>query len=829
MTAEFNVGPLGYDVTQTFQDSVDDTDPSDVYGFSLSEAQPLNLSLTGITENTDVDVRLYRDINGNGQIDYDVDQAVASSIRGSNQDDFINLDSLDAGQYLADVYQYAGDSPYTLSLSTTNPSNLLPTEVNVGSLTDTQTFFGSVNSTNTADTYRFSLDSASALNLSLTGLSQDADVRLIQDSNNNGVIDDSDVIESSVRASNFDESINLSSLGQGDYFAQVYQYSGDTDYTLSLSATNPSNLLPTEVNVGSLTDTQTFFGSVNSTNTADTYRFSLDGASALNLSLTGLSQDADVRLIQDSNNNGVIDDIDVIESSVRASNFDESINLSSLGQGDYFAQVYQYSGDTDYTLSLSTTNPSNLLPTEVNVGSLTGTQTFFGSVNSTDTADTYRFSLDSASALNLSLTGLSQDADVRLIQDSNNNGVIDDSDVIESSVLPSNLDESINLSSLAQGDYFAQVYQFSGDTDYTLSLSTTNPSNLLPTEVNVGSLTGTQTFFGSVNGTDTADTYRFSLDSASALNLSLTGLSQDADVRLIQDSNNNGVIDDSDVIESSVLPSNFDESINLSSLGQGDYFAQVYQFSGDTDYTLSLSATNSNDLLVNEVDIGSVTGPQVFRDSVGSTDTSDLYRFSVDFDSPLNITAKGLSSTASVRFIQDVNSNGLVESGEFFSPTAREGVIAANLSSLSTNNLSPGTFYVQVSDTDNSNYSLGISTSGPSDLLVPENDLGTLDNGARNFSDSVSSFDTSDLYNFSLSESRSFTASISGLSSDADLRLIQDLDSNDIIDSTDLIIDSTFGGTTTDTVNSLLDAGNYFVQVYQFSGDTSYNLGLTVS
>jgi hypothetical protein len=121
---------------------------------------------------------------------------------------------------------------------------------------------------------------------------------------------------------------------------------------------DPGNTLETAYNIGTLSDTRTFTDAVSSSDTNDFYRFSLDSTSNFNLSLTGLSSDADVRLIQDVNSNGIVDDGDeIVRSSWGCSN-DESINRS-LTAGTYFAQVYQYSGNTNYNLSLSVgNNPS---------------------------------------------------------------------------------------------------------------------------------------------------------------------------------------------------------------------------------------------------------------------------------------------------------------------------------------------------------------------------------------------------------------------------------------------------------------------------------------
>ncbi|MBD2103740.1 pre-peptidase C-terminal domain-containing protein [Leptolyngbya sp. FACHB-261] len=445
------------------------------------------------------------------------------------------------------------------------------------------------------DFYRFSVGTAGGFNLSLTGMSADADISLYRDSNNNGVFDSSDTyVLGSSRFNNADESINLSSLETGNYLAMVSRYSGDTsnNYTLRLSNSNPSNLLPTEVNVGALSGTRTFADSVGSSDTADTYRFSLGTSSNFNLSMRGLSADADVRLIRDGNSNGIIDSGEEVIRAARGGSADESINLRSLTAGSYIAQVYQYSGNTNYSLDMSTTaayTPSNLVSTEVNVGALSSTQTFSDLVNGNDTADTYRFSLGASSSFNLSLTGMSADADVRLIRDGNNNGIVDSGEELARSARGGAADDSINLRSLAAGSYIAQVYQHSGDTSYSLKMSTTSPSNLLPTEVNVGALSGTRTFADAVNNSDTIDTYRFSLSSGRNVNFSLSGLSADADIRLVRDGNNNGILDSGEVLGQSARAGSVAESINTF-LSSGNYIAEVYQFSGDTNYTLSLSA-----------------------------------------------------------------------------------------------------------------------------------------------------------------------------------------------------------------------------------------------
>ena len=62
-------------------------------------------------------------------------------------------------------------------------------------------------------------------------------------------------------------------------------------------------------------------------------------------------------------------------------------------------------------------------------------------------------------------------------------------------------------------------------------------------EFDIGALNGTQTFEDFVGNADRSDLYRFSLGGVAEFGLSLSGLTQGADVRLFLDENNNGEVD----------------------------------------------------------------------------------------------------------------------------------------------------------------------------------------------------------------------------------------------------------------------------------------------
>ncbi|GFE70785.1 hypothetical protein [Chroococcus sp. FPU101] len=236
-------------------------------------------------------------------------------------------------------------------------------------------------------------------------------------------------------------------------------------------------MVTTPYTVGNLSSTvvqeSTFLSSYFS---QDTYSFSISGTSNINLQLFGMSadgDDADLSLYWNANNNGILDASDQwLQSSNRGGNGEDSINYQA-GTGSYLAVVDRYALGSDqylpYNLNLSSTyGTSNLLPNEINVGNLDYDQTFWDSVGSTDTTDTYSFSLGFYEGVNIQLTGLSSDADLRLIQDYNNNHIVDSDEVLRSSTLGGTSSDSINSYDLS-GNYFLQVYQYTGNTSYAVT------------------------------------------------------------------------------------------------------------------------------------------------------------------------------------------------------------------------------------------------------------------------------------------------------------------------------------------------------------------------
>ena len=136
--------------------------------------------------------------------------------------------------------------------------------------------------------------------------------------------------------------------------------------TISASALNfsdPGNSLLTARNVvgvqnGSIRLTE-FVGTGDPN---DFYRFEIDTKSNFSLRLDGLTRDADVKLIQDRNSNGVVNFVEVISSSLKEGTTPEVIDVSKLAPGTYYVQVSSFLGNsTNYNLTLSAT-PVPVLP-----------------------------------------------------------------------------------------------------------------------------------------------------------------------------------------------------------------------------------------------------------------------------------------------------------------------------------------------------------------------------------------------------------------------------------------------------------------------------------
>jgi len=361
----------------------------------------------------------------------------------------------------------------------------------------------------------------------------------------------------------------------------------------SLTTDAADNTLLTARHLGVVNGSVTVRAFVGSSDPSDFYNFQLTASNNVSLRLTGLSADADLYFIQDANQNGVVDRGEVLSYSIASGSNAEAIDLAGLAAGSYAVQVLQYQGDTNYQLGITATpsGAGSTLGTAASFGILNGRRSTNDFVSNANPQAFYRFQLNATSNLNLTLNGLSADADLYLIRDNNNNGAIDSNDVIAASVAPGTTPDTINVAGLAAGTYFVDVVRYSGNTTYSLTLTADAAGNTLNAARNLGSLSRAQGFSDFVGSADPADYYRFSLSYTSNFSLSLGGLSADADVYLLRDANSNGAIDPGEMLAASLMSGNSPEAITFNNLAAGNYAVLVNQFSGDTNYNLQLAAT----------------------------------------------------------------------------------------------------------------------------------------------------------------------------------------------------------------------------------------------
>lgn len=263
----------------------------------------------------------------------------------------LNQSSLFDTQKIRTVFDRYGDTPGTAG--------------NLGSISGTTTLTGWVGSSDTTDFYKINvfpqgLEGVS-LNVVLKGLSSNADLRVIQDRNGNGLVDDGEIIGISNRGLTMDETVHLSALSGGDYFIAVNCSDlGNTNYQLLISDSTPnyvlgSNILGVETELGTLSTTQVFSGTINNSNAVDTYRFNVNPTfftDNVNVTLSGMSDNAYIRLIRDGNNNGMVD---VGEDVGGSYTYGAEYTSWNLGAGNYFLQVAQqtFSASTSYHVGIS--------------------------------------------------------------------------------------------------------------------------------------------------------------------------------------------------------------------------------------------------------------------------------------------------------------------------------------------------------------------------------------------------------------------------------------------------------------------------------------------
>ena len=199
-------------------------DQVDFLSFTVSERSTLEITMSGMHADADI------------SLEDDFGSVLTSSVEGGPVDEHMTTD-VEAGTYYLRVVPYAGNTPYSISVSASpagpppedSAGNDAASARDIGEVTtESGVYEDWVGPADGADFYRFTISAPSQLRLVMDGLASDADVEIIDEATGG-------VIASSALAGSESELIELP-LNPGTYLVRVYVFSGSTDYRLELSA-----------------------------------------------------------------------------------------------------------------------------------------------------------------------------------------------------------------------------------------------------------------------------------------------------------------------------------------------------------------------------------------------------------------------------------------------------------------------------------------------------------------------------------------------------------------------------------------------------------------
>ncbi len=659
-----------------------------VYRFSLDATTDLRVALSGLTSTANMFL-----IGPNGSL------GQTATLGPANRT--ILATAAPAGNYVLAVVPNGGATNFDLAVSIAASSDDLIVNANALGTLDasrpTVLASDTVNGTgDRQDYYTFTTTTAGGWRANLSGLSDDYDMQLL---NGNGVL-----LNSSVLPGTSFETIARSNLPAGTYFLRVFALPNRTFSAYNLSVTvapNSDDSISRPFELGALDATtlpvvRRVAPSIGSnTNVQDYNRFVLTSPSDVRINLTGLSADIDIQL-QDSFGRP-------IAFGSNGGNASENVLATGLAAGTYYVRVapFQNAGST-YELSVAIDPLSDdLLSNAVSLGALSATVPTIqrtGNVNFTsDRTDYYSFTLGATTDVRVNLSGLSGDADI----------VLEDSfgRLITSSSQSGNSFENLIATGLVAGTYSIRVFTGSttASTNYLLAVSQLTALDDLITNATVlGTLTSgtlpTLRTVGSVGGSDIQDYHRFSLTTAGNLRFSVSNMTADLDVELLDQFGQ--------VIISGTQNGNTIERVLTPTLAVGTYYIRVFEKVGGgplSNYILEITTDfNGDDIIGPRTNLGFLAStPLTSSGSVGgSADTQDYFSFTLTSTRNVRFQLTGLSADIDIQVFNEFGN--LIGSGTNGGSTSED---------ITLNSLLAGVYYIRVLpfNTAVSNYSLSVT------------------------------------------------------------------------------------------------------------------------
>ncbi|MFL5241582.1 MAG: carbohydrate-binding domain-containing protein [Gemmataceae bacterium] len=638
--------------------------------------------------------KLFRDIDNDGRLENAAEILASGDLPFGDTLSHVNK-NLNAGHYAVVIENSVlatGGSNYHVQMDYSpadDAGSTLATARNIGTLSSNgQVFSDYLSPDDKTDLYRFSTLSGGPF--VLTGQldkpsGADFKIDLISDANNNGTIDSGEILASGVN-------LNAPFTTPGIYFVRVKQNSGEGSYTLTVSNRNTDlagdTLAPgVALNIGNLFAEVRLSDFLSSTDTADIIKFTLTSSGSLKASFptTAKGTDADLELIQDKNNNLVIDSNEILNFSRNVGPTGESVT-SSLVAGTYFVRLLRKAGSPSYDLTLSLDSAGSTVST-ARLMTLSGdNSSTIEFVGPNDPTDLYKLNLLDGTRLSIAMSLLDQPVILSVGQDTNGDGMLDiKEELLSASITTGSSIQSLNVPK--KGQYLVKVVPLgSATTHYGIVFGDGPPDNAgnsLATARDLGTLPASPQKFADVVGSrvgtfgddDFDDFYRFTLaDGGPYIFQSqiFVGVTGNVGMQLIRDVNRNHIIDDGEVLATTVsipnppnlpLPPN---PIVSSLIEPGVYYLHVFSVAGQASYTLSMSAVSTDGVgntLGTAKDLGQLTTTLTASEFVGGIDSTDIYRFSVAGPCEISVSR---ASAGRVGFdvIHDTDNDLTVDPGE---------------------------------------------------------------------------------------------------------------------------------------------------------------------
>ena len=462
-------------------------------------------------------------------------------------------------------------------------------------------------------------------------------------------------------------------------------------------------------------------------------------------------------------------------------------------------------------------NAGNTLSAAKNLTLTTTPTTQSDWVGALDTNDFYRFTLSSYSRLNGKSYGATAPIELQLIQDKNNNNTIDSGEVLRSNLFDANSISSYS-NDLSSGTYFLRVSPgtSTAETNYKVDLSA-EAVNAAPRNLQFN-----------LNSTSTTVYWDGKLTINSGYVSDLNGFGDLAKVDFKLKRSDGSFIDVADAV---VFTANTNPAF-----GQFQYTLDLssYKLIGGS-YTLWAQASDKAGLLSAIVEksfnVNQNAAPTLqfgLDNTVVQTNDNVLTvqkGLAIDTNGGTDISRVAFKVRRSDgTFISVSDATGLVSTGNQASFDYRLDVTGLGLAA--------GNYKLVGQAFDR--FGTGSAAIEKDFTLVNPsiNDAGNTLRTAevRSFAaftrtDSVNSIDRNDFYRFTVNQTGVFTATLSGMTADADVRLIQDANNNGIVDQGEVLAWQWERGSTAESIRKFLSAGSYALEVMSYNKQaTNYTL-----